>query len=152
MKKYNFNQKDLEMMSYQDIAKEILIVEKKAMNTFEIFTIISNVLNFTEAQFEKRIEDFFATLTTDKNFIMLEDGSWDLKRNHKAKKIIEDDEEEIDDDDEKDELQNQSNNDDDDIINYDNVELDDDDSILTDDDDLDQLTTLTEDELLNQED
>lgn len=151
MEKYNFKQTELEMMSYQDIAKEILIVEKKSMNTFEIFTIISKILNFTEAQFEKRIEDFFATLTTDKNFIMLEDGSWDLKRNHKTKKKVEVDDDDLEDEDEEKDL-DLNNDNDDDILNYDNVELDDDESILTDDDDLDQLTTLTEDELLNQED
>lgn len=142
MNKYNLE--NLELMSYQDIAKEILKVEEKSMNTFDVFTIISKLLNFTEAQFEKRIEDFFATLSTDKNFILLEDGTWDLKKNHVSKKIIEEDEDEDVEDitEETDETDEEENDD----LNFDQPNHDDD-SIISDDDDLSQLTILTEDEI-----
>ena len=34
---------------------------------------------------EKRIADFFESLTTSKNFILLSDGNWDLRANHSVK-------------------------------------------------------------------
>ena len=142
---YNFNQ-NIEMLSYQEITKTILEDENRPMNTFEIFTIISKLLNFTESQFEKRIEDFFATLSTDKSFILLEDGFWDLKKKHITKIFIDDDNEE---ETEEDLDTEETNGEEVEDINYD--EPTDDDAIITDDDDLDGLTTISEDDLEDEE-
>lgn len=48
--------------------------------------------------FEEKIGDYYTLLTTDKRFIMLEDGCWDLRSRHTSDKVlkvsIEDEEEE----------------------------------------------------------
>ena len=148
---YNFE--NIETMSYQEMTTIILEKEKKAMNTFEIFTIISKALNLTESQFEKRIEDFFATLSTNKQFTLLEDGSWDLKKNHAAKIFIDENNDETDDE------YNDDNENTDEIddnssgieeeANYDLATNDE--SIIDNDDDLEGLTTLTEEEIEDEE-
>ena len=85
---------------------------------------------------DKNEKYFFELLSTDKRFIMLEKGYWDLKINHSTKLVIDDD----DDDDEeiieeepreeKDEVDNE--------INYDEEIVDDDE----DDDDLQDLVVM----------
>lgn len=136
---YELSKNELELMSYQDIALAILKEEKRKMSTIEIFKIIAGMLDFTENQYEKRLEDFFATLSTNKNFILLEDGNWDLKSNH-AVKIITDDEDEI-------EEENYDDNEEDEIEEEDYDDVDNDDDIIDEDeDDLEELTIISEDE------
>lgn len=50
-----------------------------------------------EEEFSRGIGDFFELLITDKRFILLEDGYWDLKINHNTKITIDEDEEDIED-------------------------------------------------------
>ena len=60
---------DLELMSYTDIAYEIIKEDKKQYNTPNLFREVCNLLELSEAEFEAKIGDFFTALTTDKRFI-----------------------------------------------------------------------------------
>ena len=79
-------------MNYDDIAYIILNEEKAKMKINVLFKRVCEALELNENEFEDKIADFFELLTTDKRFIMLEDGSWDLKELHNPKVIIEEEE------------------------------------------------------------
>ena len=87
----NLTKEDLELMSYGDIAELILKDEKKSLSTADIFQKICDVLELSKSTFENKIGGFYTALTTDKRFILLEDGTWDLKKNHSVKKLNLDD-------------------------------------------------------------
>ena len=61
------------------------------------------LLELPDSVFEAKIADFYTSLATDKRFILLDNGKWDLRSNHtsdKVVKIISDDEEEEDEEEE----------------------------------------------------
>jgi len=93
MKLSDLTKEELETMNYDDIAYIILNDEKQPMRINILFKKICDALNLSENEYEAKIADFFELLTTDKRFIMLEDGSWDLKELHNPKVIIDDEEE-----------------------------------------------------------
>ena len=136
MKSINLTKEELETMSYDDVAYLILENNQNKMKIQDLFKEVIKVMNLDESAFEEHLADFFELLSTDKRFIMLEKGYWDLKINHSTKLVIDDD----DDDDEeiieeepreeKDEVDNE--------INYDEEIVDDDD----DDDDLQDLVVM----------
>ncbi len=97
MKFKNKTIEELEVMSFDDLAYEILKEKGKKMKTADIFKIICEILNLSESEFESQIADFFTLLATEKRFIQLEKGFWDLRENHTAKIELEEveDEEEI---------------------------------------------------------
>jgi len=94
MKKINLNEQELATMSYDDVASVILENNGKKMKTPDLFKEVIKVMNLPESDFEKHIADFFELLSTDKRFIMIEKGFWDLKINHSAKIVIDDEEDE----------------------------------------------------------
>lgn len=50
------------------------------------------MLELPEKVLESKIGEFYTALTNDKRFLLLEDGKWDLKVNHKSQNIaVEDD-------------------------------------------------------------
>ena len=133
---------DLELMSYTDIAYEIIKEDKKQYNTPNLFREVCNLLELSEAEFEAKIGDFFTALTTDKRFILLEDGTWDLRSRHTSDKIIKVDEDEDEDIEEiEEEIDEEEETDD-----FDSIDSDDDD-IDSGDDDLKDLVVLDEDEI-----
>lgn len=85
---------ELETMNYDDIAYLVLCEEKKKMKINDLFKRVCDALELSSNEYEEKIADFFELLTTDKRFIMLEDGSWDLKELHNPKVIIDDEEDE----------------------------------------------------------
>jgi len=85
---------ELEAMSFDDIAYLILKEKGKKMKTVEIFGTIKDLLEMSESEYEARIGDFFTLLSTEKRFLQLEQGFWDLRENHTAKIEIEDEEDE----------------------------------------------------------
>lgn len=85
---------ELEAMSFDDIAYLILKEKGKKMKTVEIFGTIKDLLEMSESEYEARIGDFFTLLATEKRFLQLEQGFWDLRENHTAKIEIEDEEDE----------------------------------------------------------
>lgn len=82
MKKIDISEEELEMMNYNDIAHIILENFGKKMKISDLFMEVGKVLNMDEGTYESHIGDFFELLSTDKRFIMLDDGYWDLKIKH----------------------------------------------------------------------
>ena len=78
---------ELETMSYNDIAY-MLLKEEKEQTTADLFQKIVDLLGLPKKTFENKIGDFYTSLTTDQRFIMLEDGNWDLRVNHKVADLI----------------------------------------------------------------
>lgn len=104
MKLSKMKKEDLELLSNKDITYYILDEEGK-LNTADLFKKVISLLELPASTFEAKIGDYYTSLTTDKRFIMLEDGCWDLKSRHSSDKVIkisdeddEDDDEEIKDD------------------------------------------------------
>ncbi|MBR3210404.1 MAG: DNA-directed RNA polymerase subunit delta [Bacilli bacterium] len=98
---------ELELLSNKDIAELILQNSKRTLNTADLFRKIMKLLDLPESTFEKKIADFYTSLATDKRFILLDNGKWDLRVNHTSDKVIkvssEDDEEEDESEEEKEE-------------------------------------------------
>ncbi len=88
---YKMKKEELELLSFTDIAYEILKKDKTHKSTIELFKEIANLLELSEDEYANKIGDFYTTLTTDKRFYALNDGNWDLKERHSAKVIIDDD-------------------------------------------------------------
>ena len=97
MKFKTISKEELETLQFDDIAYIILKEKGKKMKITDIFKIICDSLNLGEAAFENQIGDFFALLTTEKRFIQLEKGYWDLRENHPAEISIKEIEEELED-------------------------------------------------------
>jgi len=125
MKKINLTEEELATMSYDDVASVILENNGKKMKTPDLFKEVIKVMNLPESDFETHIADFFELLSTDKRFIMIEKGFWDLKINHSTKIVIEDEEDE-DDIIEVEEVLEKTEEEDLEEINYDEEVLDDD--------------------------
>ncbi|MDD5888169.1 MAG: DNA-directed RNA polymerase subunit delta [bacterium] len=89
---------ELELLSNKDITKLILEDSKKSMNTADLFKKIIKLLELPESSFENKIADYYTSLATDKRFLLLEDGTWDLRNRHTSDKVVkitdEEDEEE----------------------------------------------------------
>lgn len=142
MKAIKLTDEQLEQYSYADVANLVLEANGKKMKIQDLFGEVIRLMKLPESFFESKIGDFFGLLSTDKRFIMLEKGFWDLRVNHTNKIVIEEEEEdedlgleeEIEDIPEEDE--------DDTEINFDDDKVDDDD----DEDDLKDLVILDESE------
>lgn len=136
MKTTKLTSEQLETMSYADVANLVLSENGKMMNIQDLFMKVISLMELPESYFESKIADFFGLLSTDKRFIMLEKGNWDLRVNHSNKIVIEDDEEDDEEiilDEEEIEMDSEEENDE---INYD------DESSVDDDDDEDDLKDL----------
>lgn len=95
------NKDEIELLSYTKIAEMYLKENKKTMNTANLFREVCNLLELSDEEYQDKIADFFESLTTSKEFILLSDGNWDLKINHSVKIDMDDiyeenDSEEID--------------------------------------------------------
>ncbi len=145
MKLDKMTKEELELMPYTEIAALYLKEQNKTMNTADLFKAICNLLELPESVYVDKIADFFASLTTNKDFILLEDGTWDLKSNHSVKLNMDDIYEE------KEDLEEESSDDEDEIEDAEEPDdidsLDDDNYIDDDDDDLSDLTIVNDDEL-----
>lgn len=133
---------ELELLSYTTIAKMYLEENKTTKNTADLFKEVCKLLNLTDDEYVEKIADFFESLTTSKEFILLEDGTWDLKSNHKVKIIIEDIEEETEEQNIDDSELEEINNQEEDISIIDDDFIDDDTS-----DDLADLTIIDDNDL-----
>lgn len=135
---------ELELLPYTAIAKMYLEENKTTKNTADLFKEVCNLLELSDDEYVDNIADFFESLTTSKEFILLEDGTWDLKSNHKVKVVIEDIEEETD------EEENEEVEETDELEEENDLDvIDDDDNFIDDDadDDLAELTIVDDDEL-----
>lgn len=96
------SKEELELMSNKDIAFMILSERKRSINTADLYRKIMSLLELPESSFEEKIGEFYTMIATDKRFILLDNGNWDLRSRHssdKLAKIITPDEDEEDDDD-----------------------------------------------------
>ena len=143
MKLNKIPKNELELLPYTAIAKMYLEENKTTKNTADLFKEVCKLLELSDDEYVDNIADFFESLTTSKEFILLEDGTWDLKSNHKVKVVIEDIEEE--------EPEEETDDDIEDLEQPEEDELDivDDEGFIDDDadDDLADLTIVDDDEL-----
>ena len=145
MKLSKMKPEDLELLSYTAIAKLYLEENKETMTTADLFKEICKLLNLTERDYQNKIADFFQSLTTSKEFVLLDDGKWDLKSKHKVKKMDIDDLYEEKDDEENSEFDVEDEEQDEEE-EYNSI----DDEEEYAEDDLADLTILDEDELVQE--
>ena len=88
---------ELELLSFNDIAYEIIKEDKEAKTTVVLFKEICNLLEMSNQEYEALVADFFTSLTTDKRFILLDSVNWDLKENHAVNIVIDESEEDFED-------------------------------------------------------
>ena len=135
---------ELELLSYKDITSMIL-EEKGPMNTLKLFEKIASLLGLSKAAVENKISDYYTTLSTDKNFLLLENGNWDLRSRHTSDKVLkaQDQDEEEEEEEEQEEEKIEINDDEED---YDS-QISDEDDFDDGDDDLKDLVVLDEEDL-----
>lgn len=138
MKTKNLSKEELENMSYDDLAYMLLKENGKKMKIQTLFKKECALLNLDEKVFEDKIADFFELLSTDKRFIMLNNGYWDLRTNHSPKVVV------IDEDDEEVTLETEEENDEEE---KEDVFYDSDDETDDGDDDLKELVVIDEEEI-----
>lgn len=138
------SKENLEMLSYAKIAELYLKENKKPMNTADLFKEVCKLLELSDEEYQERIGDFFESLTISKEFILLNDGNWDLRANHSVKIDIDDIYEEVDSEEEDEDVIDDENMSEED--NYDDDYTDDSDADLIDDDYAD-LTIVDDEEL-----
>ena len=133
------SKEELELLSNKDITYYLLEDSKKSINTADLFKKIIKLLELPESSFDAKIGDYYTALATDKRFILLEDGTWDLRSRHtsdKVVKVVDSDEEEDEDEEEveKEEIEDE--------IEEDNYDDNDDDIYDDNDDDLKDLVII----------
>lgn len=133
---------DLELLSNKDITNLLLEESKKSKNTADLFKKIIELLELPANTFENKIGDYYTSLATDKRFILLKDGTWDLRSRHTSDKIIKVSEE---DDDEEDTEDNEEPEDESTEDSYDDI--DDEDYDEDTNEELKDLVVIDEDEL-----
>ncbi|MDD4706304.1 MAG: DNA-directed RNA polymerase subunit delta [Bacilli bacterium] len=143
--KIKLTQEEIDTKSYDDVAYLILESSKKKMKIQELFKAVIKAMKLPEEEFTNGIADFFELLITDKRFIMLENGYWDLKINHNTKVMLEDDEEEDIDINLEEDLEIENEDEVDTEINYDEDDSPDDDE----DDGLEDLIVLDDEDQEN---
>ena len=136
------SKEELELLSYKDITN-LILAEKGAMNTADLFKMIVKLLELPKSAFEKKIGDYYTMLSTDKRFILLDDGNWDLRTNHTSDKVIK--AKEVEDEEEEEEEQTEETEEEEETDNFD-VQNDDDD-FDDEDDDLKDLVIVDEEDL-----
>lgn len=128
---------ELELLSYTDIAYELLKLDKKPKTTRDLFKEVCDLLQISEDNMFEMIGDFYTTLTTDKRFILLDSAEWDLKEAHSVKTIIDDEDDEEGEEEETEEEEDEA-------VSNDEEDFDDIDNEI---DDLEDLVVVTEEEM-----
>ena len=138
-----------EPYSHIELAEMILKEEKKSLDTPSIFKKICELLELSADEYANKIGDFYTSLTTDKKFILLPNGTWDLRDHHSSSVNLEETEEEEDLAETEEEIEDEMNdmapeeyNDMDDDSEVDDTDIDDVDELEEED-----LTIIDEDEL-----
>jgi len=138
--KVKLTDEEIDTLSYDDVAYLILKEYKTKMKIKELFKMVIEAMKLPEELFTEGIGDFFELLLTDKRFIMLKEGYWDLKANHSVKVSLDEDDE--DDDDEEFDIEEEEEELEEEEVDYEeDVDEDDD-----DDDGLGNLVVIDEDE------
>lgn len=138
---------ELELLSNKDITNLILEESNKPAATADLFKKIIKLLELPENTFEQKIGDYYTALSTDKRFILLDNGKWDLRSHHTSDKIIKITDDDDDEDGELSELDSKEDDDEEEDNFDDTDDTDYDDS----NEDLKDLVVIDEDELENEE-
>lgn len=138
---------DLELLSNKDITSLILEESKKSINTADLFKKVIKLLELPESTFEKKIGDYYTSLATDKRFILLEDGTWDLRSRHTSDKVVRIDDEDEDEDEEDEENEEEKDELDDDSLEDSFDDTEDEDYDEDTNEELKDLVVIDEDEL-----
>ena len=146
MKLNEMKKEELELLSNKDITFYLLEESKKSINTADLFKKIIELLELPKSSFDAKIGDYYTSLATDKRFILLEDGTWDLRSRHTSDKVVKVADNEDDEDEDEEEAKEEEIMDDIEEDNYDD-DNDDDDVYDDSDDDLKDLVIIDEDEL-----
>ncbi len=97
MKLSEIPKEELELMGYDDIALLVLQESGKKMKLLDIFKKVCKVLELPENTVEEHLVDFFELMSTNKKFVMLKNGYWDLQQRHKSDNIVIEEDEDDDD-------------------------------------------------------
>lgn len=143
MKLSKMPKEELELYSYIDLTKMILEEDGKPQNTPTIFKKVCSLLGMSDDEYADKIGNYYTSLTTDKDFVLLADGNWDLRDHHPVKVILDDDDEVEEDIEEVSEVEEEVDEEVEEVDDIDDEELDD----LDDEDDVDDLTIISEEEL-----
>lgn len=147
---------DIEKLTYQDIAYNIIKEDKEAKTTLELFKEICLLLDLEEEKYKHVIGDFYTTLNLDKRFYLLEDGKWDLKEKYAVKTVLDEDElddlegldilddYELEEDEEDEDIKEEDEEVEEDIIEEEEDIMDEEDKIINE---LDELTVVDEEDL-----
>ena len=146
MKLSKMPKEELELLSYTKIAELYLKENKTQMNTADLFKEVCRLLGLSDSVYQNQIADFFQSLTTSKEFILLNNGKWDLKINHSVKVDMDDIYEDKLEDEELDDFEDEEEESDEEADKYNSLDNEDDDDFDTDDE-LNDLTIVSEDEL-----
>mgnify|MGYP005958576359 FL=1 len=114
MKLKQIPKEELELMGYDDIALLILQESGKKMKLRDIFAKVINVLGLPEETIDEELIEFFELMSTNKKFVMLDKGYWDLQSRHKLDLVfdMEEDDEELENE-EEDNIEEETEEDDD---------------------------------------
>ena len=114
MKLKQIPKEELELMGYDDIALLILQESGKKMKLRDIFAKVINVLGLPEETIDEELMEFFELMSTNKKFVMLDKGYWDLQSRHKLDLVFdtEEDDEELENE-EEDNIEEETEEDDD---------------------------------------
>ncbi len=134
---------ELELLSYTDIAYELLKLDKKPKTTHELFSEVCKLLEINNDTMLDMIGDFYTTLTTDKRFLLLDNAEWDLREFHVVKPIV-DDEEDDEESSEEPEEDEDADETEDEAITEDTDDYEESDEGM---DDLDDLAIVSEEEM-----
>ena len=144
---------DIALLSNKDLTC-LIIEDKGALSTKDLYLEIIKLKDLPESSFDQKVGGYYIALTNDKRFVLLDNGTWDLKNKHTTDKIkkvvIEDDEEDIDEDELEELLEEEEDEDEidedelDDEYYFDEQDDDYDDST---DEDLKNLVIIDEDDL-----
>ena len=145
MKLSKMKKEDLELLSNKDITYKLIEEGGKPESTADLFRKIIKLLDLPESTFENKIADYYTALSTDKRFVLLSDGKWDLREHHTSDSLKTDDDdldEEDEEVEEKEENDMEEDTDEDDYSDSDDNPYDDSqedlkDLVVIDDDDLD---------------
>jgi DNA-directed RNA polymerase subunit delta len=143
----NLSREEIERMSMLELAKEILLVETKAMDFRDIFNKIAELKGYSEQQKSDLLAQFYTDLNVDGRFITLGANMWGLKRWYPFEQMDED----IHNEPKKKKKKSKKKLDDDDLdLEDDDLDLDLDDDL--DDDDFDDIDEDEDDEDFDLED
>ena len=88
---------ELEQLTNKEITKLIIQDAKKPQTIADLFKKIISLLELPESTFENKIAEYYTQISTDKDFILLDNGKLDLRVNHKSSSNIDEDEEDDED-------------------------------------------------------